>query len=112
MSNEPALDMSEIMDMYKEDAKRMVGDMHKALRHWSDMAIDGPPRQELRRLSHQLRGSGRTYGFSNVTRISKALEQIIQKVEKKVIPIDERTRHAIVRKVERLAQIFSASEQH
>jgi len=106
MSNEPALDMSEIVDLYKEDARRMVEDMHKALTRWAEVATGGAPRQELRRLSHQLRGSGRTYGFRSVTRIGKAMEQIMQKLEKQALPADERTRKAVAVKVERLAQIF------
>ena len=106
MANEPALDMSEIVDLYKEDARRMVGEMRNALSRWPEVTLGGAPRQDLRRLSHQLRGSGRTYGFCSVTRISKALEQIMQKIEKQTVPADERTREAVAAKVELLAQIF------
>ena len=109
MSNEPALDLSEIVDLYKEDARRMVEDMSKALNRWAEVALGGAPRQDLRRLSHQLRGSGRTYGFRSVTRIGKALEQIMQKLEKQVLPADERTRQAVAAKVQRLAEILNSS---
>ena len=47
-----------------------------------DVAVlDGPPtigrRAEVRRLAHQLRGSGASYGFSDVTRLATAVESAI-----------------------------------
>ncbi|HVO32641.1 MAG TPA: Hpt domain-containing protein, partial [Elusimicrobiota bacterium] len=67
----------------------------------------GPARQELRRLSHQLRGSGRTYGFRRVTAISKAVEQIIQKLEKRTLTADERVKESVSAKIEMLASVFA-----
>ena len=103
---EPALDLSEIIDLYKEDVKRMVGLMRSAMGRWDELVKGGAPHQELRRLSHQLRGSGRTYGFHNVTRISKALEHIVQKLEKKTLAGDERVKQSLAKKIERLDQLF------
>src|SRR5256885_265633 len=97
---EPALDMSEIIGLYKEDARRMVSDMRSALQRWDEVKIGGPARNDLRRLSHQLRGSGRTYGFRNVTRISKAMEQIVQKLEKQILEADERVKKAMAGKID------------
>lgn len=107
---EPALDMSEILDLYKEDARRMIGQMRAALACWEEVTRGGAARQELRRLSHQLRGSGRTYGFRDVTRISKGIEQIMQHLEKQTLQPDDRARRSVERKIERLAAIFSATE--
>lgn len=104
---EPALDMSEIVDLYKEDARRMIGDMRSALGRWNEIIRGGGARQDLRRLSHQLRGSGRTYGFQSVSRISKALEKIVQKIEEKtLLSEDERVKRSVAEKIERLARIF------
>jgi chemotaxis protein histidine kinase CheA len=105
---EPALDLSEIIDLYKEDARHMVEKMRSAASRWEEIQQGGVARQELRRLSHQLRGSGRTYGYCNVTRFSKALESIMQKLEKAKLPADDRSRKAIEEKIERLAAAFAA----
>jgi chemotaxis protein histidine kinase CheA len=101
------LDMSEIVDLYKEDARRMVADMRDALTRWKEVGVGGPAGQVLRRFSHQLRGSGRTYGFRSVSRISKAVEHIMIKIETRGLPADERTRNSIGAKVEKLATIFA-----
>jgi chemotaxis protein histidine kinase CheA len=103
---EPLLDMSEIMDLYKEDARRMINEMRSALTRWSDVAAGGAARHDLRRLSHQMRGSGRTYGFRSVTRICKAMEQIVQKLEKQILTADDRVRQSIAVKIQRLGAIF------
>lgn len=105
-SPEPIVDFSEIVGLYKEDARRMVGEMRSALSRWDEVLAGGAARTDLRRLSHQLRGSGRTYGFRNVTRIAKALEQVVQKLEKQIIPADERARTSMGAMVERLANAF------
>jgi chemotaxis protein histidine kinase CheA len=107
MAGEPALDMSEIIDLYKDDARRMVGEMRQALEHWPDVVSKGASFQQLRRLSHQLRGSGRTYGFRSVTLICKALEKTVQKMEKCQVVADDRTRHWMSVQVDRLAAIFT-----
>ena len=106
--SEPALDLSEIVGLYKEDARRSVGNMRAALEHWDELAQGGPACKEMRKLSHQLRGSGRTYGFHNVTRIGKALEHLTQKLEAGKIPTDARLRNVMLAYVERLAAIFQA----
>ena len=105
---EPALDLSEIMDLYKEDARRMAALMQSAVSRWEEVRQAGPARQELRRLSHQMRGSGRTYGFRQVTRICKAIENIVQKLEKNKLPADDRARESLGRKIDRLVAVFSA----
>jgi chemotaxis protein histidine kinase CheA len=103
---EPAFDLSEIVGLYKEDARHMIQEMRAAAGKWNEVSVGGPARGTLRRLSHQLRGSGRTYGFRNVTRVSKAVEQIIWKLEKQAISPDERLRLAVVSKIDRLESIF------
>lgn len=103
---EPALDLSEIVDLYKEDARRMVKQMRDSLAHWDDVVAGGVARKDLRRLSHQLRGSGRTYGFRNVSRIGKALERIIQSLEKNALQADDRTRASVQKKINQLAGVF------
>lgn len=105
---EPALDLSEIIDLYKEDARRMVGQMKEALSHWTDIQTGGTARQDMRRLSHQLRGSGRTYGFREVTRICKAIENITHKLEKGKLPANDRIQGSLRKKVELLAATFNA----
>jgi len=105
---EPALDLSEIVGLYKEDARLMVAKMNDALLRWAEIPVGGPARQDLRRLSHQLRGSGRTYGFRNVTRFSKAIEGIMLKIEKGQIAADDRTRKSIQAKVQLLAKAFES----
>jgi len=102
--------MSEIVGLYKEDARRMVREMDAAINRWEEVHAGGPARKDLRRLSHQLRGSGRTYGFRNVTRISKAMEQIVQKLERQHLAADDRTRSALVDKIKRLSKIFQEEE--
>src|SRR5690348_8004231 len=102
---EPLLDLSEIVDLYKDDARRMVQDMRNAIQHWDEFRGGGTPRSELRRLSHQLRGSGRTYGFRNVTRISKAMEQIVVKLDRKQLAADDRVKKSLIGKIDRLASI-------
>ena len=105
---EPALDLSEIIDLYKADAQRMVSAMTTVLLRWEEIQQGGPARQELRRMSHQLRGSGRTYGFHSVTRICKAIENITLKLEKKTLTADDRVRQALQKMVERLSAVFVA----
>ena len=107
-ASEPLLDLSEILGLYKEDARRMIGDMRSALGRWEEVVQGGSALKDLRRLAHQLRGSGRTYGFRDVTRISKAMEQVVQKLEKSSLPPDERVREAIASKVDKLDRIFKA----
>lgn len=84
----------------------MIHMMQGALARWEDVQRGGEARSELRRLSHQLRGSGRTYGFHTVTRLAKAMESIVQKLEKNKLPADERSREAIRQLVDRLAITF------
>ena len=68
----------------------MAGLLQAALARWDDIQAGGPARQEMRKLSHQLRGSGRTYGFREVTRLCKAMENIILKLEKNNLKADDR----------------------
>lgn len=103
---EPMVDMSEIVGLYKEDARRMIRDMASALGRWDEVCIGGPARNDLRRLSHQLRGSGRTYGFHSATRVSKAMEKVIQKLEKQTLQADDRVHAAIGRMIQRLGDVF------
>jgi chemotaxis protein histidine kinase CheA len=103
---EPALDLSEILDLYREDARRMVAEMHEALARWEELARGGQPRESLRRLAHQLRGSGRTYGFREVTRLAKAIEHVVQKLESSRLAPDERVRRSLKEKVGRLGRVF------
>jgi chemotaxis protein histidine kinase CheA len=105
-SSEPAFDLSEIVELYKQDARRMIADMYSAMSRWDELGRGGPARAELRRLSHQLRGSGRTYGFRNVTRYSKAIEHIVVKLERNRLQADEAVRASIQNKIDRLAAAF------
>jgi len=106
---EPILDLSGIIDLYKEDARRMIEKMQADIEHWEEIQQGGPARTELRRLSHQLRGSGRTYGFRHVTRFCKAIENIMLKMEKGTIMPDELVQKSIRKKLELLAAAFGAS---
>jgi chemotaxis protein histidine kinase CheA len=106
--SEPVLDLSEIVGMYKEDARRSVERMRESVRRWAEVGEGGPAGLEIRKLAHQLRGSGRTYGFRNVTRIGKALEHLMIKLEAKRIPADERLQKIITSNIERLAGIFKS----
>lgn|GEM_PF-1858030 len=103
---EPAFDMSEIIALYKEDARRAIAEMQASINNWTEIVNAGQARQNLRKLSHQLRGSGRTYGFHAVSRISKAMENIMMKLEKNTLPAGERVRGSIQKKIDRLAQAF------
>ena len=105
---EPALDLSELVDLYKADARGMVDQMTSALNRWAEVQAGGSARLELRKLSHQLRGSGRTYGFNQVTRICKAMENIVQKLEKQKCNADDRVRHLLQQKIDRLTAVFAA----
>ncbi len=104
---EPLLDFSQIAALYKEDARDSVSKMQVALERWGEVMIGGPARLELRRLSHQLRGSGRTYGFSSASRVAKAMERMIEKLEKNTLEANERLRAALADKVHRLGRIFA-----
>ena len=104
--SEPVLDLSEIIDMYKDDARRSVAQMRADIQRWQELSEGGPALLDLRKLSHQLRGSGRTYGFRNVTRIGKALEHLMIKLQAKRIPADQRLQKFVTTCVERLADIF------
>lgn len=103
---EPILDLSEIVGLYKEDALKTVGKMHDAFARWEEVQRGGPARAELRKMSHQLRGSGRTYGFRHVTRFCKALENITIKLEKNELAADDRVRAAIQKKLTLLDSAF------
>jgi len=103
---EPSLDLSEIIDLYREDGRRMAAQMRNALAQWEDIRAGGPAGQEMRKLSHQLRGSGRTYGFRDVTRLCKAIENIVQKLENGKLAADDRVRGSLARKVDRLVDVF------
>jgi chemotaxis protein histidine kinase CheA len=103
---EPVFDMSEIIALYKEDARQSVLGMRAAWLQWAEISAGGPARQNLRKLSHQLRGSGRTYGFPEVTRVSKAIENIMTKLEKKRLPAGEPARLSLQKKIDRLAAVF------
>ena len=100
--------MSAIIALYKEDARQMVAHMRAAWEQWAAVAAGGEPCKELRKLSHQLRGSGRTYGFHNVTRVSKAIENIMIKLEKKTLNAEDRVRSSLQRKIDRLSDVFNA----
>ena len=102
------MDLSEIIGPYKDEARRSVQLMRAALQRWEEVTLGGSARKELRKMSHQLRGSGRTYGFRNVSRISKAIEHLIQKLESKRIDPDARLRRVVSAHVEKLAGIFKA----
>jgi chemotaxis protein histidine kinase CheA len=104
---EPALDLSEIIDLYKIDARHMAAQMQAALARWEEVRQGGAARQALRRLSHQLRGSGRTYGFREVTRVCKAMENIVQKIEENRLEPDARAQDSLRRKIDRLVAIFA-----
>jgi chemotaxis protein histidine kinase CheA len=104
---EPSLDLSEIIDLYKEDARIMVGRMRAALMCWEEFQKGGAARTELRRLSHQLRGSGRTYGFRHVTRYCKALENITVKIDKGRLVADDLARESIRKKIDLLEAAFA-----
>ena len=104
--SEPALDLSEIIDLYKADARRMVDEMRRAMTQWEEIRQGGKACKELRRLSHQLRGSGRTYGFRDVTRICKAMEHIVIKIETHAVSADEHVRNSLAVKIDRLSAIF------
>jgi chemotaxis protein histidine kinase CheA len=106
--NEPVLDLSEIVGLYKEDARRSVQLMRAALARWEEVASGGPACKELRKHAHQLRGSGRTYGFCRVTRIGKAMEHLIVKLEAHRISADARLRKMISDHIEQLAGIFQS----
>src|SRR5882724_8628126 len=106
---EPIIDLSEIIDLYKEDAKRMIDKMKAALGRWEEVKQGGPARADLRRLSHQLRGSGRTYGFRSVTRSCKAIENIVFRLEKGKLAADERAKQSIRKKLESLVAAFKKS---
>jgi chemotaxis protein histidine kinase CheA len=77
------------------------------LTRWEEVRQGGAARQELRRLSHQLRGSGRTYGFKEVTRVCKAMENIVLKIEKKQLEPDARAQESLRRKIDRLVAVFA-----
>ena len=107
--SEPVLDLSEIVGLYKEDARRSVRQMQAAVQRWDEVLAGGAACLELRKLSHQLRGSGRTYGFRNVTRIAKALEHLMIKIQAKKLPGSDRLRQVVTRDIERLAAVFAAA---
>ena len=106
---EPSLDLSDIIDLYKEDARLMIEKMLEALARWEEFQQGGPARTEIRRMSHQLRGSGRTYGFRHVTRFCKAIENITLKLDKSRLAADDRVRESIRKKLEHVASTFAAS---
>jgi chemotaxis protein histidine kinase CheA len=105
---EPALDLSEIITLYKEDARHSVEMMRQNLQRWSEVGTRGAAWADLRKFSHQLRGSGRTYGFQDVTRVSKAMEHIMDKIGNGSLKAEERVRRSLQAKIERLAQIFKS----
>ncbi len=106
---EPIIDLSEIIDLYKEDARRMIEKMKSAVERWDEVKQGGTARAELRRLSHQLRGSGRTYGFRSVTRSCKAIENIVLRLDKAKLTPDERVQGSIRKKLESLVAAFKES---
>lgn len=104
--SEPAIDLSELIGLYKEDARKTVAKMKENFARWQEYKSGGTARAELRRMSHQLRGSGRTYGFRQVTRICKAIENITIKVENGKLQADEAVRRSVAKKIELLASVM------
>lgn len=104
--SEPALDLSEIMGLYKEDARKSVEQMRLAVRKWDEIVAGGAAQTELRKLAHQLRGSGRTYGFRSVTRIGKALEHLLIKLQEKRLLPDDRLQRSLESLVDRMGEAF------
>jgi hypothetical protein len=103
---EPILDMSEIVELYKQDARLSVRRMKAASQCWDDVISGGDACLQVRKLSHQLRGSGRTYGFRTVTRLGKALEHIMISLQAKRIIPDDHLREVVTAHIDRLAEIF------
>ncbi len=108
---EPTIDLSEIIGLYKEDALLTIGKMRAAWSQWSEIQKGGAIRNDLRRMSHQLRGSGRTYGFRRVTRVCKAIENITIKIEQAHLKTDDRVRQALEKKLTLLAAAFDNPER-
>lgn len=106
---EPVLDLSELLELYKTDARQTVDKMRASFLRWGEVVTGGAARQELRKWSHQLRGSGRTYGFRDVTRVSKAIERIMERLDKGRVQPEIRVQESLGRKIDRLAQIFQTS---
>jgi chemotaxis protein histidine kinase CheA len=104
--SEPALDLSEIIGLYKQDARHSVDQMRAAAQRWDEVGRCGPACLELRKLAHQLRGSGRTYGFRRVTRIGKAIEHVMIKLQGQRLKADDRLRKFLSDAIERLADDF------
>jgi chemotaxis protein histidine kinase CheA len=104
---EPILDLSEIVGLYKEDARKSVASMRAAAQRWEDILAGGPAFLELRKLAHQLRGSGRTYGFREVTRLGKALEHLMIKLQNKRIKGSDRLRTLVASYIDRLGKAFN-----
>jgi chemotaxis protein histidine kinase CheA len=103
---EPAFDMSAIVALYKEDARRSVEGMRAAWARWDEVCAGGSAWHDLRKLSHQLRGSGRTYGFRDVTLISKAIENMMTKLNQKTLIGNEAVRASLKKKIDRLVAAF------
>src|SRR5258708_22743229 len=91
------LDLSEIVGLYKQDARLSVMRMKAAAQCWDEVIQGGPACLQLRKLAHQLRGSGRTYGFRDVTRIGKALELLMVKLLSKHLKPDHRLQTFVAR---------------
>lgn len=106
--SEPVLDMSEIVELYKIDARTMIQTMQADLQKWQNGTPMDDMAKELRRLSHQLRGSGRTYGFRHVTRLGKAIEKIVLKLEAHRLSWDEPVRQSLAKKIEQLKLAFQS----
>src|SRR5258708_38286484 len=103
---EPVLDLSEIVGLFKQDDRLTVMRMKAEAQCWDEVIQGGPACLQLRKLAHQLRGSGRTYGFRDVTRIGKALELLMVKLQSKHLKPDQRLQTFVARCLERLADIF------
>jgi chemotaxis protein histidine kinase CheA len=104
--SEPVLDMSEIIELYKQDARLSVSRMKAAATCWDEVIHGGEACLQIRKLAHQLRGSGRTYGFRNVTRLGKALEHIMMKLQAKHLKLDNHLQTVVNRYIDRLGEIF------
>ena len=103
---EPAFDLSEIVDLYKADARASVAQLCLHMKNLSNVVQGAEAVAGVRRISHQLRGSGKTYGFPQVTRLSKALERISISIQAHRIDLSERTVGVIQRYIGKLASIF------
>ena len=71
---------------YARELPKRVLDMETALQQFLAAPIAGETMDKLRRQVHQLKGSGATFGFGDITRVARTFEALLDALARQAAP--------------------------